>query len=237
MNFLLYAPQSLNMCSTTRPTRAVENTTKALQRSPIFSASTGSTTHLLHLFRPPLPHFQHEVLLLPRRPFPWPLRRWQPRTIPRHRSCHPGYRPQYLCRSPHPLRTVPNARRGGCWAHAHPSCDYCLIGASRPIADLERRTPSRRAHRCAQHRDHPALYQRPRRHGRQRRGSRKPHQRDPRCELPPILPFLVTLTRYSPGCQYRPQQARPQARPRRTAHPCRCGRFGPARQSGRFPCF
>ncbi|KAJ7827023.1 hypothetical protein B0H14DRAFT_1241875 [Mycena olivaceomarginata] len=51
------------MRSTTRPARAVENTIKALQRSPIFSASTRSTTHLLHLLRPPLPHFQHEVLL------------------------------------------------------------------------------------------------------------------------------------------------------------------------------
>ncbi|KAJ7790569.1 hypothetical protein B0H14DRAFT_3161372, partial [Mycena olivaceomarginata] len=90
----------------------------------------------------------------------WPLRRWQPRTIPRHRSRRPRYRAQYLCRSPHPLRTVPNGRRGGCRTHAHPSCDYCLIGASRPTADLERRTPSRRAHRCAQYRDHPALYQR-----------------------------------------------------------------------------
>ncbi|KAJ7790568.1 hypothetical protein B0H14DRAFT_3569337 [Mycena olivaceomarginata] len=53
------------MRSTTRPARAVENTIKALQRSPIFSASTRSTTHLLHLLRPPLPHFQHEPRTIP----------------------------------------------------------------------------------------------------------------------------------------------------------------------------
>jgi hypothetical protein len=48
------------------------------------------------------------------------------------------------------------------------SCHCYLSGAGGRTVDLERRTPSRPAHRCAQHRNLSAIHQRPRRHGHQR---------------------------------------------------------------------